>query len=388
MEIALAGAHSVFGFIERTAQSVPNGVRWETIDYDNHPHYHYEIFNGCGGISLFLAEYARLTGSESALDLAVGANQWCSSKEHEGYTRGLHLGKTGVAMSWLHLSQVTRETGYLSHCTENAEILLREDPGPFTDILGGAASNGLFLIRLWQATGDQKYLDGAVRCGAWLRESLVRDDRGCHCLARPDGRFGELPFLGVAHGISGVAHYFLLLYEFTRDRDWEACARELLDTVTAHAIPDKGGLNWAPLLGHTELSRCQWSHGAAGIGLVFAKAFELLGDRAYLEIAVKCGKTTYAYGDFRNNATQCIGVSGCGELFLELFRIGHEEIWLARALEFAQMAMGYRDELPQGDAWPTDEPGLYSADFMYGAAGIGHYFLRLHTRGEIAMPLM
>jgi len=388
MNVAVEGAHSVYRFIERTAERVSDGIRWKTIDYENNPQYHYDVFNGCGGISLFLAEYFGLTGSTTALDLAIGANQWCQSTEREGPCRGLLTGKTGVAMSWLHLSQIVQKPEYQSYCAENAEILLTEDPGPVTDLMGGAASNGLFLIRLWEATDEKKYLHGAIRCGEWLQENLVRDDRGCHCLTRPDGGFGDVPFLGVAHGISGVAHYFLLLHEATQEGDWADCGREILDTLARHAIPDKGGLNWSPLLGETELSRCQWSHGAPGIGLVFLKVYELLKEPSYYEIALKSGETTYAYGDFRKNITQCIGLSGCGELFIELYRVSHEESWLSRANEFAEMAMEYREQLPEGDAWPTDEPGLFSADFMYGASGLGHFFLRLWKPGEIRMPLM
>jgi hypothetical protein len=142
------------------------------------------------------------------------------------------------------------------------------------------------------------------------------------------------------------------------------------------------------MLGETQLSRCQWSHGAPGIGLVFLKAAQLLDVPAYREVARKAGETTYAYGDFRDNITQCIGLSGCGELFVELYRDSGDDTWLTRAHEFADLCMGYRAELPEGDAWPTDEPGLYSADFMYGAAGMGHYFLRLQQPQEVSMPFM
>ena len=68
--------------------------------------------------------------------------------------------------------------------------------------------------------------------------------------------------------------------------------------------------------------------------------------------------------------------------------VSQEERWLRRAHAFAQMALGYRETLPEGDAWPTDEPGLFSPDYMYGAAGAGHYFLRLWKPGKIQMPLM
>ena len=387
MTSATEGAHSIYRFIERTAERVPEGVRWQTIDYDNQPHYSYEAFNGCGGIGIFLAEYGRQTASETALDLARSANHWCSTVDMEGFDRGLLTGRTGAAMSWLYLAQITGEP-IPEHCVHNADVILREDPGPFTDLMGGAASNGLYLLRLWEATKESRYLEGARRNGAWLCEHLVRDDAGCHCLCRPDGKFGDDPFLGVAHGISGVAHYLLLLHEATREATWADNACDILRTLDRHAVPDHGGLNWPPLLGEVDLSRCQWSHGSAGVGVVFLRAAQILDEPIYGDTALQAGQATYAYSDFRHNITQCIGLSGCGELFIELYRDSGDSIWLQRANEFADMAMAYRAVLPEGDAWPTDEPGLYSADFMYGAAGLGHYFLRLQRPRDVNMPYM
>jgi lantibiotic modifying enzyme len=389
MSAPISGAHSVFKFIRRTAEQVPTGIRWQTIDHDNQPHYHYEVFNGSGGISFFLTEYYRQTGMAEALDLAVGGWRWCMSTDQERvYSRGLLTGKTGIAMAALDLWKIVKQPEYLDYCAKNARIIITENPGPFTDLMGGAASNGFYLIKLWEVTKQREYLDGAIRCAQWIEENLTRDELGCHCLARPDGEFGNLPFTGVAHGIVGVAHFFLLLSRASGDETWASVAREILATLIQHAIPDRGGLNWSPYLGMTELSRCQWSHGSPGIGLVFLLAHELLHDREYYEVALQCGVTTFAYGDFRKNVTQCIGLSGCGELFIELHRVSKDPAWLQNAHAFAEMALGYREVLPEGDAWPTDEPGLYSADFMYGASGVGHYFLRLWKPGEISMPFM
>ncbi|MDA0338022.1 MAG: hypothetical protein O2782_22865, partial [bacterium] len=298
MLIAEEGAHSVYRFIERTAERVAEGVRWQTIDYDNQPHYEYHAFNGCGGIGVFLAEYGRQTATAAALDLAREANRWCSTVDLEGCERGLLTGRTGPAMSWLYLARILDE-GPAEHCMINADVLLREDPGPFTDLMGGAASNGLYLLRLWEVTGDGRYLDGARRNGAWLCEQLVRDEDGCHCLCHPDGQFGDRPFLGAAHGISGVAHYLLLLHEATGEGEWADVAREILQTLERHAVADHGGLNWPATLHNEEEDRCQWSHGAPGIGIVFLKAAQVLDEPGYRKVAQRAGEATYAYGDFR-----------------------------------------------------------------------------------------
>ncbi len=391
MEATVTGVQSVFSFIERTAEKVPTGIRWRTIDYENNPHYSYNLFNGSGGISLFLTEYHRQTETAIALDLAIGCCRWCMYTDHEkSFSRGLLTGKTGIAMAALDLWRLIQDDEYLEYCDECARIIMTEDPGPFTDLMGGAASNGFFLIRLWEATNQRKYLNGAIRCADWIDQNLIRDEQGCHCLARPDGEFGPVPYTGVAHGIAGIAYFFLLLYKATGDEKWSSNAREILATLVQHARPDRGGFNWYPVIviGKRELDRCQWSHGSAGIGLVFLLAYEIFEDTSYYEIALQCGTTTFAYGDFRNNITQCIGLSGCGELFVELYRVTEEKSWLQNAIVFAEMAFGYREELPEGDAWPTDEPGQYSADYMYGASGLGHYFLRLWKPGEIRMPLM
>jgi hypothetical protein len=53
--------------------------------------------------------------------------------------------------------------------------ILHEDPGPVTDIVGGASSNGFYLLVAWKKRGDHRLLEGAARCGQWVRQQLTRD---------------------------------------------------------------------------------------------------------------------------------------------------------------------------------------------------------------------
>jgi len=382
---------SIFAFIERTAEPADIGRSWTTIDYENKPHRDIPIFNGVGGISFFLVDYFRRTGAAQALRLADDAIDWCLAFQGTHHRRGIYVGKTGVALAALHKSTALGETTIPQYCLQNARIILDEPAGPVTDLLGGEASNGLYLLKLWLRSGAPEHLRGAERCAQWLETKMTRDALGTHCFVDPEGRLGGFParvFLGAAHGLAGIAHFLARLAEETRSERWASLARELFDTVLRYARPIHGGFNWAPCIDNPELVRCQWSHGAPGIGLTLLTAHRVLRDGCYLDAAIAAAEATYHYGDFRQNYTQCTGLSGGGELLLEVFRATGDEKWRRRAHEFALQCLRYKEATPDGDAWPTDLPAAYSADFMYGASGVGHFLLRVLDDGATPLPLM
>ena len=384
-------ADSVFSFIDATADAVDAGFRWETYDYGDQLHHHFNIFNGVGGIPIFLSAYYEATKNPRALELARGALAWAFQNEPKtaDFQRGLQLGKFGLVYSSLCLSKASGLDEFTNLIEESTNKVLSESPGPVTDFLSGEASNGWLLLQLWQKSADIEHLEGAIRCGYWLEKQLVTDKLGTHCIVETIQKgFGTQPYTGLAHGISGIAYFFACLYNATSDLHWKALATALLDTLIRHSQPARGGINWSPRIGNNELTRCQYSHGAAGIGLVFAKATGLLKEPNYLSIALQAGEATYQYGDFRKNPTFCTGLAGGGELLVELYQITREEIWLERAQEFAQKALTYRSIIEGQSFWPTDTTDYFSADFTYGASGIGYFFLRAANPLQFEAPLM
>jgi len=161
-----AAVRSIFGFVHRTAESADVGRCWETIDYENKPHRVPCVFNGVGGISFFLVDYFRTFKRSDALDLAQGAIDWCIAFRGEHCQRGLHFGKTGAALAALHKSIALDEPAPPEFCRANAAVILREPPGPITDLIGGEASNGLYLLKLWARTRDDTYLRHATDVSA------------------------------------------------------------------------------------------------------------------------------------------------------------------------------------------------------------------------------
>lgn len=403
-------ADSVFRYVERTAEPVQGGIRWRTLNYENKPYYDASVFNGVGGIPLFLADYYRLTENERALELALGGVRWATahplgSDSGDG-TPDLSLcfGQTGVGMAWLRLAQVSGSDDFLVEPVRLAERLREAELSLVTDFIGGEAGIGVFLLRLWETTKDLKHLAQAIRRAEWLAEKVIRDEHGTRWLwhlAQP----GAKSMIGFAHGVTGIAHFVLLLYQATSDSRWAELAREVAETVAGAASEGSGrlkngnpceGVNWRWALEvPANPTLCQWCHGAPGVGMFFAKAYEALGELRYLALATAAGETTFLAGDTRKNATQCHGLAGNAELFVELYRLisrtqggeGGGRAWLNKAHDFAARCLTYRTESPSSDTWQADDPGYDSPDFMCGASGTGHFFLRLLTPDDIRMPL-
>ena len=158
--------------------------------------------------------------------------------------------------------------------------------------------------------------------------------------------------------------------------------------IESVALENDQGICWDRWPGDPHTPRVQWCHGAPGIGLFAARAAEILDDDSLRRFAERCARATLAAGDIRNNPSQCHGLAGNAELFIELARVAGDASWLAHARAFGEKALAYREERDGEVRWQGDEPGNYSPDFMLGSSGLGHFFLRLFQPEEVQMPLM
>ena len=425
-------ARSTYNFVSRRAERVTGGVRWQTLDWENQPQYDLSVFYGSAGIPIFLAEHFRVTQQTAALDLAIAGARWCSQPERltegsaeEWRNDGLVRGRAGVGYAWLRIAQAaggrsgttsssgssgssgtagsTGTTGTpavahtgglpeaLGQARAIADDLLSKDLGGYPEWLDGACGKGIFLLRLAEATGDQRYLDGALRIARWLEQIAIRDEHGLYWPWSVGT--GDDPWYGLSFipGAAGIAHFLLSLHQATRDARWADLARDGGETLRRQAVGDRGGKNWPDTLDglqRGERLKAQWCYGAPGVGLYFAKAYQVFGDEADLALAEAAGECVYQYGDVRRNPCQCHGLAGNGELLLDLYLATGKPVWRERAREFATMALAYRRSTPDGDEWQSDDTGYYSPEYMLGASGTGAFFLRLLHPDTITRALV
>ena len=386
----LVAAQSVADSIAALARPAVGGARWETRSYTGKPQYSTGVFGGTAGVVFLFADLFRVTGDPKAREVAEAAAMWVEGQSKadlrdSSADAGLYFGLSGHGQMCLHLYEATGRERWLRDAQARARAVARAS-WPDAHVLSGSAGSVIFLLRLYQAAADQSLLDAAVRAGDHIARTVESDDQG----ARWDWhRDGQVRFsAGFVHGASGIAYALAELWRFTGDNAIKSLVYDAWRWIEAVALEDDRGICWNRWPGDPHRPRVQWCHGAPGIGLSAARAAEIFDDNDLRRFAERCANATLAAGDVRNNPSQCHGLAGNAELFIELARVGGDESWMTCASDFGDAATAYREDRQGEVRWPGDEPGNYSPDFMLGSSGLGHFFLRLARPEEVQMPLM
>lgn len=363
------------------------GSRWRTRTYFGEDTYGTDVFAGAAGPVILFGALFSVTGESRYRDIAESGALWIEAQTRKGLTApgrdiSIYHGLAGDGMTFLNLYEQTNRARWLDMARTRAKAL-RDVTYDAEDVLAGAAGAGIFLVRLYQATNDDSVLGLASIAADHLLTAAIEADIGRHWhWYRRSGTFAGI---GFAHGTAGSAYFLAELSRYRDDRRLRDAVLDAADWIDAQAEP---GPVWRRWPGDKQPPRVQWCHGAAGIGLFAIRAYEALGDDRLKTLAIRAAEATYAAGDIKLNPSQCHGLAGNAELFLEMRRALRDDTWLERAVEFAEAARNYREEGPDGVHWQGDEAGNYSPDFMMGSSGLAHFFLRVAGPDDVDMPLM
>ncbi len=383
-------AISVGNYVSSQAEHAATGHRWPTINYSGESEHSPEIFSGVAGIVLFLADLGRATGDQTYSNLARDGARWVDElmqESHAGFGpyKGLYSGFSGHGLAMLHVGRATATEPLVARAVERANALVEATYDGY-ELMYGAAGIGIFLLRCFQEVAHERYLAEAVRAGKYLLERAELDGDGLKWLIQLGNAASYQ--MGMAHGAAAIGYFLAELFRFSSDDRFREGALGAAKWLQSSAVDTEHGAGWPRFSGDDEPPKFQWCHGSPGIGLFFARTHEIIKDESCREWALRCGDSTYDAEDIRKNPSQCHGLAGNGEIFVELARITGDDGWRDRSHDFGDLAAVYGDGDPPNRRWRSDEPGEYSPDFMMGASGVGHYFLRLALPDEIHMPLM
>jgi lantibiotic modifying enzyme len=199
----------------------------------------------------------------------------------------------------------------------------------------GTAGVAYFLARLHEATGERRFLDGAIAGATYLRAVAVTHGDGC-VIRHHDGDGDNLFYLGWCHGPVGTARLFYQLGRLTGDDTWMSWLHRLQRGIPAFGVPEQR---------------------SAG---------------------------------FWNNISQCCGNAGVAQFGIDLHRSLPDPTALPYARRVTADLMARATAVEDGLAWVqaenrTEPDNLVAqTGFMQGAAGVGTMLLHLDAveRGE------
>jgi serine/threonine protein kinase len=283
----------------------------------------------------------------------------------ELYAPGLYTGMAGVA--WTLLECGVRDRAEEIMRMSHAHPLLLASPS----LLHGVSGWGMANLKFFRATGDELYLDHAIRAAGMLRETAQRDDRGIYW--KQDG---DIP-VGLGHGASGVALFLLYLFLVTRDEFHLDLGRRALDFDLRHGHDnlDRQGISWPRSADGRQVLYPYWESGSAGVGVSLSRYQKLCPEPRYADLLTRILLDTdrkYAVFPGRFN-----GLAGIGDFLIDAWQFTRDERFLRAAYKVASGLFLFRMPRRQGMAFPGDELEKASCDFATGSAGIALFLHRL-----------
>ena len=351
-----------------------------------------DVYQGSAGIAWFLAELYAVTGHPILANTAEGGIRHALSAAKGWPTNhfSFYRGRVGVAFVANRLARLLAQPRLAVATRELLEPLVgqeRHDNG--LDVINGAAGAIPALLELHYEFEDETLLEMACGLGERLFEKAQREPVGWSW--DTVGPSVARHLTGLAHGASGIGLALLELFRatghgayrfaaemaFLYERRWfdadtanwpDFRHPELSDLVFYHPADSQpsqaapGSITpWRPSFANA------WCHGAPGIGLARARAFELTSQPLYQREAEAAVASVLASLNRPNSdLSLCHGLGGNCELLLYLGEVSGDPATRAKCAEHAERV---RDHLPQAD---RTNPGL-----MLGEAGIGAFFLRL-----------
>lgn len=287
------------------------------------------------------------------------------------YPPGLFHGMSGVAWSLdelgFHDEAITIFDAAATH-----PLLFTE-----ANICDGCAGVGLASLYFWNATARDNYLDLAVHCGEWLIKTGERVEQGTYW---PDSA-NRVRF-GYGLGSSGVSLFLLHLFVATGNDRYLETGRLALDFDLAQGVAqdDASGALSFPRDPLTQIYSPYWFVGTAGVGTTLIRYASLLRDEDYAALLGRLIPDTSR--KYVATPGLFFGLAGLGNFLLDCYEFSGSEHLLDKARVVADGVFLHSIERPTGLAFPGDQLMRLSTDFGTGSAGVALFLNRLVRGGK------
>ncbi len=241
------------------------------------------------------------------------------------------------------------------------------------DIMGGAAGTILGLLSLYEATADSCVIEKAIACGQHLLKQQVSEEG----VPKAWNTLGKRPLTGFSHGAAGIAYALLRLYDATQEQNYLEAALEGIKyerSVFSEKYLNWPDLRSSE--GRNPAFLVQWCHGSAGIGLGRLGSLGIVETpeiKREIEIALQ---TTQKHGLQAIDHLCCGNFGRVEVLLVGAQRLSRPDLHQV-ALQQATNIVARFKQTGAYQLFPNLPNSVFNPGFFQGSAGIGYELLRL-----------
>lgn len=280
---------------------------------------------------------------------------------------GLFQGSAGMALAELELGNIDRAL-HFADLTLNSPQLYSQ-----LDFAHGMAGIGFMLLAVYQHSQEVKYLQAAFELAQRLREQVTHHPEGlCYPLA--DGKIR----VGFGHGNSGIALFFLQLYQVTQQQALLEFGQALLAYDLQCGLQPDGHYQWGEFSSSKQILP-YWQSGSSGVGAVVIRYYQATGRADYLQQAEAIALASYSrYAGLQGS---CSGMAGIIEFYTDMYQITGQTLYQQQALDLAYRVSLFAVPRQVGLIYPGRMMIRLSADFAFGSSGVALMLHRVLSGG-------
>ncbi|XP_056390380.1 glutathione S-transferase LANCL1 [Hyla sarda] len=149
--------------------------------------------------------------------------------------------------------------------------------------------------------------------------------------------YGEY-YVGPAHGFTGIYYYLMLPECHVSSEKLQTLVRPSVEYVRQIKYPSG---NYPACIGDNRDLLVHWCHGAPGVIYMLTQACKVFQDHNYLADAAQCAEIAWQRGLLKKGYGICHGAAGNAYSFLAMYNLTHDLRYLYRACKFAEWCMSY-----------------------------------------------
>lgn len=299
------------------------------------------VNHGGAGVAFALYDLARIVNQPKLLDFAAQCvehslllgkdaaafyNPALPITEAEVGRRSLYHTLTGV---FAVRAQIAAARGDVQTCVSSVDGFISSSDGecPFLDVTLGYAGILLgcaLLIESLHNTPTNR-VDSLRDYGIKVMDKIWSNP-----LFKTNQYLQRLEYLGIAHGVAGVL-YATLRFCHTVKLPFPKPTLPRLQRLASIGGRISEARIWPTKYKQNQISGGCWCNGSAGFVQLWCQAYEILADKAFLNLAVESANIFKPQGGNGGIPSLCCGMAGQGFAYLRLFGATGDCQWLAEA---------------------------------------------------------